>query len=511
MFEKFLAAGMAVAGVDVGESYGSPKGRAGFTALYQELTGKRGLAKKACLLARSRGGLMLYNWACENTGSVACVAGIYPVCNLRSYPGLAKACGAYGLTEAELQAQLAQHNPIERLAPLAQAGVPIFHIHGDSDTLVPLKDNSEKVATCYRELGGAMQLVVPPGQGHNMWQGFFQCKELVDFVIANKQGARTVTDSIMQAVYDEVKTPFKYGIVVRPEPGKKADCPGVFRHNDAWYMTYIVFDGAGYETALAESADLVTWKPLGKILSFRQGTWDAQQAGGYVALQDYAWGGTAQLQPYDGKYWLSYLGGALKGYETDPLAIGIAWTTDPDKPVAWTRLDQPVLTRDQPDCRDFEKLTQYKSNIIWDKEERLGYPFVMYYNGKKVSGYERIGMAVSKDMKTWLRYGREPVVDNGKGISGDPQIVKIGDVWVMFYFGAFWKPGAFDTFACSYDLSHWTKWSGPHLVEPSEPWDKQYAHKPWMIKHNGVVYHFYCATGDQGRVIALATSRDMRK
>lgn len=38
---------------------------------------------------------------------------------------------------------------------------------------------------------------------------------------------------------------------------------------------------------------------------------------------------------------------------------------------------------------------------------------------------------------------------------------------VMFYFGAFWKPG--------------------------------------------VVYHFYCATGDQGRVIALATSKDMRK
>lgn len=38
MFEKFLAAGLAVAGVDVGESYGSPKGRAGFTALYRELT-----------------------------------------------------------------------------------------------------------------------------------------------------------------------------------------------------------------------------------------------------------------------------------------------------------------------------------------------------------------------------------------------------------------------------------------------------------------------------------------
>jgi len=28
-----------------------------------------------------------------------------------------------------------------------------------------------------------MELIVPPGQGHNMWEGFFQCQELVDFVL----------------------------------------------------------------------------------------------------------------------------------------------------------------------------------------------------------------------------------------------------------------------------------------------------------------------------------------
>jgi len=113
-------------------------------------------------------------------------------------------------------------------------------------------------------------------------------------------------------------------------------------------------------------------------------------------------------------------------------------------------------------------------------------------------------------MRHWYRYGSGPVIDNFKGISGDPQIARIGDVWVMFYFGAFWKPKAFDTFACSKDLVTWTKWEGPHLIEPSEPWDMTYAHKPWMIKHDGVVYHFYCAVGNQGRVIAAATSKDMR-
>jgi len=184
MLERFLTNGIAVAGIDVGESYGSPKGRAHFTALYNELVEKRNFSRKPCLLARSRGGLMLYNWAAEHPESVAGVAGIYPVCNLRSYPGLKKACGAYQLTEAELEAQLAQNNPIDRLAPLAKAGVPIFHVHGDSDTLVPLKDNSAIVAQRYRELGGTMRLRIPPGQGHNMWKGFFQCEELVEFVIA---------------------------------------------------------------------------------------------------------------------------------------------------------------------------------------------------------------------------------------------------------------------------------------------------------------------------------------
>ena len=124
---------------------------------------------------------------------------------------------------------------------------------------------------------------------------------------------------------------------------------------------------------------------------------------------------------------------------------------------------------------------------------------------------ETIGMAVSDDMLTWRRVGAEPVISDGDpakfAISGDPMIRRIGDVWVMFYFGCGWKrSGAFDTFACSYDLKHWTKWEGKPLVEPSEPYDKTYAHKPWVIKHDGVVYHFYCAVGDKGRGIALATS-----
>ncbi|HRZ53871.1 MAG TPA: glycosyl hydrolase [Candidatus Paceibacterota bacterium] len=189
MFERFQADGIAIAGVDVGESYGSPEGRGCYSALYRELVERRGFSRKPCLLARSRGGLMLYNWAAEHAESVGGIAGIYPVCNLRSWPGVEKACAAYGLTAAQLDEQLVHHNPIDRLAPLAKAGVPIFHIHGDADSLVPLADHSEALARRYRELGGSMRLRIPPGQGHNVWDGFFECEDLVEFVVAQASPA----------------------------------------------------------------------------------------------------------------------------------------------------------------------------------------------------------------------------------------------------------------------------------------------------------------------------------
>jgi hypothetical protein len=85
MHEQFLAAGVAVAGIDVGEGYGSRKGRDLFTALYNELTEKRGYATKPCLLGRSRGGLWVTSWAGANPDKVAGIAGIYPVFDFRTY------------------------------------------------------------------------------------------------------------------------------------------------------------------------------------------------------------------------------------------------------------------------------------------------------------------------------------------------------------------------------------------------------------------------------------------
>ena len=102
MHEQFLAAGVAVAGIDVGEAYGSPRGREPVTALHRELTERHGFAARPCLLGRSRGGLWVTGWAVENPEKVAGIAGIYPVFDLRTYPGLDKAAPVYGLTPTQV-------------------------------------------------------------------------------------------------------------------------------------------------------------------------------------------------------------------------------------------------------------------------------------------------------------------------------------------------------------------------------------------------------------------------
>ena len=325
----------------------------------------------------------------------------------------------------------------------------------------------------------------------------------------------------MQKVYEEVKTPFKYGLVlVSPTAKKKVDCPSIFRKGELWYMTYIVYDGRGYETWLAKSNNLLYWETMGPILSFSADTtrWDSNQKGGYIALQDPEWGGSYQWPDYNGKHWMSYLGGNKRGYEAGQLSIGMAFSEEDLNTVKdWQLFDKPVLMSTDNDVRWWENVTQYKSSVIWDKKKITGHEFVMYYNAygdsiDRKKGAERIGMAVSDDMLNWKRFLKDPVLNHHRGITGDATLQKMGDLWVMFYFGAFWPEGrkdAFDRFACSYDLVNWTDWTGDDLIKPSENYDEVYAHKPCVVKWKGVVYHFYCSVDKKdNRGIAVATSLD---
>lgn len=342
-------------------------------------------------------------------------------------------------------------------------------------------------------------------------------------------GQPRVTQQRMAQVYKEARTPYKYGLVMAPQDNNhKIDCPTVFREGDKWYMTYVVYngrsgqDGRGYETWLAQSDNLLEWTTLGRILAYADNGWDMNQRGGFPALIDMDWDGSYAINRFNDRCWMTYIGGAGTGYEAvnAPLSIGLAWTKTPDKAALWHTLSKPILSFDDRDAQWWETLTQYKSTIYEDPSKMLGARFMMFYNAGGVNPEtnfkgERIGIALSDDMTSWRRYDGNPVFSHeAQGtITGDAQIVKMGDLYVMFYFSAF-NPSrsykAFNTFACSYDLVHWDDWEGDDLIYPTKEFDEMFAHKSYLVKHDGVVYHFYCAVNNaEQRGIAVATSKPM--
>lgn len=350
--------------------------------------------------------------------------------------------------------------------------------------------------------------------------------------------AQKISKNVMQKIYDEVKTPYKYGMVVAPEDNyHQIDCPMVYREGGKWYMTYVVYngkdgtDGRGYETWLATSDDLLQWKTLGRLLCYADKGWDMNQRAGYPALIDWTWNGSYEMAKYKGRHWMSYFGGEGTGYEAirKPLNMGMASTKgDITQAHPWETSPSPVLSINDKSAQWWEKLTHYKSTVYWDKNKTLGKPFVMFYNAGGINPAnqlkaERIGIALSSNMTSWRRLplrtakrktGNPVFFHEAPGIiTGDAQIVKFPHYYVMFYFSAYnpeRKYNAYNTFAVSRDLVNWQDWDGADLVYPSKPYDDMFAHKSYVLKHQGVVYHFYCAVNHAGqRGIAVATSVPM--
>jgi pimeloyl-ACP methyl ester carboxylesterase len=199
MHTAFTKAGVAVAGIDTGESYGSPAAVEAAEALHTEMV-RRGYAKRPAVLGRSRGGLWAAAWAIAHPELTAGLGGIYPVYDWRTYPGVDKAAVAYGLSPEALAKQASALCPIERIGVLADAGVPVCIIHGDQDTVVPLEPNSAELQRRYQAAGKGelVNLIIAEGQGHSFWEGFFHCQELVDFLIARAKGTPSATEAATQ-------------------------------------------------------------------------------------------------------------------------------------------------------------------------------------------------------------------------------------------------------------------------------------------------------------------------
>lgn len=189
-----LAAGFHLAFIDVGNTFGCPDAMKRFDAFYALMTTRYGFWPKPALEGLSRGGLYAYRWAYVNTDKVGCIYGDAPVCDMKSWPGgKGKGVGSpLDWQEAikdyhfanEQQMMDFKGNPIDILAPIAAAHIPIIHVCGDADTVVPESENTDIVRKRYIALGGDFALIVKVGCNHHP-HGLKDPAPVVNFILAH--------------------------------------------------------------------------------------------------------------------------------------------------------------------------------------------------------------------------------------------------------------------------------------------------------------------------------------
>ncbi|PQO45379.1 hypothetical protein C5Y93_13065 [Blastopirellula marina] len=162
-----LKQGFHVAYINTDNMLGSPRAMQHWDQFYDFLHGK-GLAKKVALEGVSRGGLFVYGWASRHPGRIACIYADTPVCDIKSWPGgqgngigspdtWQRLLKEYDFTDEEAKSYA--ENPIDILAPIANAKVPILHIVSLNDQVVPPTENTFVLAERYRMLGGDIEVI----------------------------------------------------------------------------------------------------------------------------------------------------------------------------------------------------------------------------------------------------------------------------------------------------------------------------------------------------------------
>jgi sialidase-1 len=174
-----LSRGFHIAYVNTNDMFGHPKAMQVWDRFYDYLVKEKGFAPKVALEGVSRGGLYVYGWAKRNPDKVSCIYAEAPVCDPKSWPGgKGKGPGSkndwaawlklYNLTEE--QAKDFKDIPLNDLAGLASFKVPILHVIGLGDKVVPVAENSDILVKNYMQLGGPVS-VYPMTRGEQKLDG----------------------------------------------------------------------------------------------------------------------------------------------------------------------------------------------------------------------------------------------------------------------------------------------------------------------------------------------------
>lgn len=183
-----LEKGFHVVYYDLTHLYGCPRSMDLGTDFYSYVVRKYELSPKVTLEGFSRGGLFVFNWAEENADKVACIYVDAPVCNVFSWPGKESELWNDVLREWNLSDEDMENftgNPIDNLQSIAASGIPIIAVCGDSDEIVPYKDNMALVYSKYTELGGKIEVILKEGVGHHP-HSLDNPERIVNFIVENQ-------------------------------------------------------------------------------------------------------------------------------------------------------------------------------------------------------------------------------------------------------------------------------------------------------------------------------------
>lgn len=191
--KALLNKGFHLVYIDVADLFGNLKAVKLWNDFYGYCREKYALQKKVVLEGMSRGGLIVYNWAAQNTDKVACIYADAPVCDIKSWPGglyngvgseeAWKSClEAYGLDDETV------HNfkgiPLNTSKKVAEAKIPVLHVCGDSDEVVPYAENTGQLKKVFEAAGAIIQIILKKGVGHHP-HSLKNPKPIVDFIIEN--------------------------------------------------------------------------------------------------------------------------------------------------------------------------------------------------------------------------------------------------------------------------------------------------------------------------------------
>lgn len=189
-----LEKGYHLAYINVGNTHGAPSALKHWEPFYELLTKTYGFNKKPVMYGMSRGGLYVYRWTADNTEKVGVIVGDVPVCDFKSWPA-AKGKGQGSPSDwtmlidnykfkDEAEALAYKGNPIDILAPIAKAKIPIIHMVGDADVTVPVEENTDVLRERYLRLGGEFATVIRDKGGHH-GVGPVDATPLVNFILAH--------------------------------------------------------------------------------------------------------------------------------------------------------------------------------------------------------------------------------------------------------------------------------------------------------------------------------------